>query len=111
VRDPLGAGRAQRRPMAAVGGEEPRPLDPRGPRPFPTLALSGPAAPPASCPLKPDSALRARPKPTDPEPAPPLRGPGVPARPAARSPRWVRSPACSCGPGLPPAGVVGKHRQ
>lgn len=42
------------RPMAAVGGEETRPRpagDLRGPRPFPTLALSmprGPARPPPS---------------------------------------------------------------
>ena len=45
MRYPLGAGRAQRRPMAAVGGEEPRPGDPRGLRPFPTLALSGSRCP------------------------------------------------------------------
>lgn len=85
-------------------------------RRFPTLVLSrsrGPARPAARPaarrPFKPGSALRARPTPTGPEPAPPVCGPEASA-PLLRSRRWVQSPARCCGLGLSFAGVVGKRR-
>lgn len=100
MRDPLGTGGlGERRPMAAVGGEEtgwgpawaaslPHPRPHYAPRPRPPAAL-----------LSPRSTLSARPKPTGAEPAPP-------------SGSWRRPPGgaleggCRAGAPLGPGAVV-----